>query len=98
MPARLSAGPRPSPAQSPETRLRSHHVAPSLSGLLGAASVSMAFDAAVSFVNARVSMAKVRSAAESLADCARAVRSGTDAGTCSRHTIQVKAGDQVSGS
>ena len=49
---------------------------------------SIAFDAAGSLMNASVSSARRRSASDSFGDRARADRSGTAAGTCSRHAIQ----------
>src|SRR3954470_12387263 len=100
MPDAFSAGRNPysGAAQSPPIRFSNHQVADSRSGLLASANVSIAFDAEGSATNARVSSAKLRSAADSVDDRARAVRSAPAAGTCSRHAIRVNAGDHAIGS
>src|SRR6476646_252274 len=100
MPAAFSAGRSPysGPAQSPPIRFSSQNVADSRSGLFGAAKLNIAFDAAGSFVNARVSSARARSAADNVEDFARVVRSATAAGTCSRQAMRVNVGDHARGS
>ena len=98
MPADFSAGARPWLAQLFDIRFSSQNVATSRNGLEGAASASIAFDAAGSSMNASVSSARRRSAIGSFSARARVARSGTAAGTCSRHASRANAGDQVSAS